>query len=1141
MKHNSSVFIEMEEKNIVLSSALFIQNSSDISIASVNFIDNNGIGLLIYDTNGTVNIVDSLFMDNKLKPVEETEYFTGGGGVYIEFTNCTPGMPTCDPRSNTHNANSKYTIDNCRFEKNAALYKFSYSEPDRLASNVHVSFGAGGGLSVQFHGHAINNSVMVSNSYFDSNEANSGGGLGVDVKQNSSHNSVIIMHSSFCNNSAYMYQGGGGAHMGIAIYQTNEKCFYNSYVVIKCTFKHNHALKGVGGGMTWYASHEPGKAQATNLFEVRNSTFINNEAQYGSAIQINKEYHASVVEGSMLTLIVDDCVFTGNNLQSIRFTTFDSVGAVSASGVNVQFLNFTRFTQNNSTALVVDGAAAEFFSGSYTDFFKNAGLHGGAILLIGDSWIQVHPNSTLLFINNTALTYGGAMYIELSTPYEFVLSHSCFVRYSYEHTFPDSWDTNFTFINNTASQPNNAIFANTLHPCLKSYINDTHTKLFLYEKPFYYQPNASHLIMTSPSNFSKNKGISFDIIPGEVYDLQIHLVDELYQVITNVIFIASCVGPHSPYVLPLYSFTNGSIQIAGKPKETCLLQLKTDSDYQATKILNITLLDCPPGFIYNNDVAQCKCLVNETYINPAITSCEPTLFQAHCNPFYWIGYESDDENSLLFGFCPYRYCYTDHASQSQLLPQSANKTTLDKYVCGNRSRTGLLCGKCVDGYSVMMNSPTFACYKCKSNHFGIIYLLLSNIIPVSILFFFIMTYNIRLTYGPISAFLFYSQIISSQYHRNLDYFLNMDSPATLSVSNILLTIYGISNLEFFQHEKFSYCLFSKAGTIDVMGFDALLSLYPIVLITAYFALRQLQYYGIFCCKRQSVCMRFSSNSVTHGICAFLVLSFAKLNVTVFTILKSTDILHMDKTTSTFKTVVFMQGNIQYFGNAIYNVYAIGSLLVIITLIVIPTAILMLYPFIANIVIIFGWEESRGIQIINKCLLVHRLKPILDSFQGDYKFHLQFFSGLHFFLYRTLFFCIVVAGFTPDIDILFILIITFFFLITIVHILTMPFKKYVDNTAYSSIYLLMLALWMLEYFLLSPDKFSYTIHIMLLWIKIFLSSLPLCCFMLYYILNLLNKLWRLQRARSVNYESSPDRLINDRGDEDDEDDESMITL
>ena len=1146
MKHNSSVLIKT--RFIILQSALFIQNSSGISIFNVSFVDNNGVGLLIYDTNGTVNIVNSLFMGNKLREAEATEYLAGGGGIYIEFTKCTPGIPKCDPKSNRHHACSHYVVDHCRFVGNIALYNYSDNEPDQLASNIHLYYGVGGGLSVQLHGHAHDNTVVISNNYFDLNKANSGGGLTVDIKQNAGKNSVTILNSLFYNNSADAYPGGGGAYTGIALYRQQDKAFNNSYVVTNCTFEGNRALNGVGGGMMWWASHEPDQAKATNRFKVSNSTFMNNEAQYGSAIQINKEYHATVVEGNMLTFIIDGCTFTGNNLRSINFTKFDSVGAVSSSGVNVLFLNVTRFDRNNSTALVVDGASVGFFKDSYTEFCNNTGLHGGAILLIGESWIQVHSNSTLLFVGNKALAYGGAIYVELSTPYEFILSHSCFVRYFNENNFPHEWNTNFTFINNTALQINNAIFANTLQPCLKSYVEHTCDEIFLYKKPFYYHPNntnMSFLIMTSPISFNFSiKDTLFDIIPGEVYNLKVHLGDELCQDVADVIFIANCVDPDSPYALsfspvvsPLYRFTNGSIQIAGKPKETCNLQLKTNSDYQATKMLSVTLLDCPPGFMYNDVKAQCDCAVNQTYFNPVIESCDLTLFQAHYNPLYWVGYKSDNSTNLLYGLCPYRYCYTDHTSQNQLLPRNANKTTLDKYVCGDRNRTGLLCGECIDGYSVLINSPTFACYKCKSHHVGIVYLLLSYIIPVSVLFFFVMTYNIRMTRGPFSAFLFYSQIISSQYHRNVDYFLNVDSPATLSASNILLTIYGTSNLNFFQHERFSYCLFAEAGTVDVLAFNTLLSLYPLVLITVYFILRRLQYNGLLC-RPHSTCFnkfRFPNNPVTHGICAFLVLTFASINATVFMILKSTDISEMDGAYLT--TVVYMQGNVEYFRNAMYTVYAIGSLLLLVTVIVVPTVILMLYPFIANLAIIFRWEESRGLQILNKCLLVHRLKPILDSFQGDYKHHLHFFSGVHFFLYRSLFFCIVVTGSTPDVNTVLVFIIIFFFLITTLQMLTMPFKSYVDNAAYSSVYMLMLALWAMEYYLLSSDKSDYTVT--LLWFKIILSSLPLCCFVFYWILKLVIRLWYSRRAESPTEQpllAFPDRLIVDRDDEYDDDDD-----
>ena len=573
--------------------------------------------------------------------------------------------------------------------------------------------------------------------------------------------------------------------MGIAVYQTIEQSFYNSYIVINCTFEHNFALNGAGGGIILYASHESGKSQPTNRFKICNSSFMNNEAQYGSAIQINKEYHTSLVRGSMLTLIIDGCYFFGNNLQALSSRS-GSVGAISASGVSIQFRNFTRFIKNKSTALVIDSAYADFYDHSFTEFLDNKGLRGGAVLLIGDSWIQVHSDSTLLFVRNTAVHYGGAIFVELSTPYEYILSHSCFVRYSSPSMSPNQWNTNFTFINNTAGNSSNTIFANTLHPCMKFYAISTCTSIFLRYKPFYYHPNDMlNLISTSPMlfNFSVTNDSIISIAPGQTYDLHVHLVDELCQkYMYDVMFIATCIGSVSPHVVARTSFTDGPLQIAGQPVESCQLQLKTDSDYQITKILQVVLLNCPPGFVHNNETEQCECIANHSHQNPVITDCDLTAFQAYFDHSYWIGYRFDNATDLLVSICPYQYCYDDRISKNQLLPRHANKTVLDHFVCGKRHRTGLLCGQCVPGYSVAMNSSTFACYSCKYN-VGVLYLFLSYFLPVGVLFYIIMMFNIRLTSGPISAFLFFSQIISSnKYYLDFSYTLHVNSATMLSIS-----------------------------------------------------------------------------------------------------------------------------------------------------------------------------------------------------------------------------------------------------------------------------------------------------------------------------------------------------------------------
>ena len=187
--------------------------------------------------------------------------------------------------------------------------------------------------------------------------------------------------------------------------------------------------------------------------------------------------------------------------------------------------------------------------------------------------------TSLIFLRNRAIQYGGAIYAELSTPFDYLLSHICFIRYYLENVPPDEWKTNFTFVNNTAGESNNTIFASTLRPCSKVY---TPRNNLLYEDPFHHHSHITNsVISTLPATFKfLNQGSRiFDVVPGEIFNLPVKLIDELGQDFSSAVFIATCSGLPTPYVVPPYQFTNGSIKIAGKPNDICQLQLETDTEY----------------------------------------------------------------------------------------------------------------------------------------------------------------------------------------------------------------------------------------------------------------------------------------------------------------------------------------------------------------------------------------------------------------------------------------------------------------------------------------------------------------------------------------------------------------------------------
>jgi len=67
-------------------------------------------------------------------------------------------------------------------------------------------------------------------------------------------------------------------------------------------------------------------------------------------------------------------------------------------------------------------------------------------------------------------------------------------------------------------------------------------------------------------------------------------------------------------------------------------------------------------------------------------------------------------------------------------------------------------------------------------------------------------------------------------------------------------------------------------------------------------------------------------------------------------------------------------------------------------------------------------------------------------------------------------------------------IIYFFLLTLVHVLAVPFKKDADNAAHSLVFMLILIILLIEYFRLSINKSSYATTLM--WSKVLLLSIML---------------------------------------------------
>jgi len=1080
-----------EGKFVYFRSAIYFTNYTNVSVTHISLQNNNGIGISILNSNGNIEIKHSLFINNTLNPKEQNETFTGGGGLYVEFTHCAPGLVNCS-KVHTHNQYSQYIIDQCLFDGNNATYE--ELETDRPVHNRYVTIGRGGGISIWYFGTASNNRFYISSSIFTRNSANQGGGINIDFRDDSYNNHVEISQSLFRHNKGETYQGGGGAIVGYVIYQSGGHVTNSNVTFVDCNFIENYAPLGGGGGINWFGSREPNVTKPTNHYEVIRCKFERNEAQIGSAMVVSKEFFESIPGGILSALVINNCSFINNNIQQPTKTnptpyTVSGIGAIVATGFGLQFKGCTLLLANNSTAVVGDESVIEFYHNSTVTFSQNKGTKGGAILLVEGAFLRLFPNSMLMFFENFALLYGGAIFVDMETPYEYVQSHICFMRYHKENISPTQWNVTLKFTNNT-SFTNNTIFSSTLQPCFKEYSSVAllPEKSFIFEPPF-----ANSTVATFPSKFKVSMSV-ISVSPGKVFNLPIQLIDELNHVVPVFVLIATCKNHgQGAYVLSPYQYSNGSMRIAGDPTETCSLELKTDSNHPISTTIRVDLSLCPPGYYYSKASKQCECITTLLHDN-IVFRCSISQFEAYVNPAFWVGYTpvtADNTNETIVGPCPFGYCYGPHLTLTAvLLPQGANRTLLNKIVCGAAHRTGTLCGSCLDGHSVVMNSPTFSCHDCRNKHYGVFLFLLYYILPVTVLFFVAMHCK-RITYGWFSAFLFFAQIVGSDINFAFNYRINSTSPVAFVFSNILYSIYSISNLEFFQNDVFSYCLFENAGTIDILAFKLLAALYPLCLIGIYYLIRH-------CCRCQNCenCMQLNK-SITYGVSAFFVLCFAKVNVIAFSILNSVEIqqYHIFKYWGKYRRVVYLQGDMEVFeGRHLW--YSIFAGVVILMIVIIPTFLLFVYPIIKHLLGTLKLKHEierplKCMEFFESKLRFHKLTLLFDTFQGDYKCKYKFFAGLHFFLYRTLIYVIVMTAPTPSVSELQLKLLAVLFTILVIHMILEPFKRPADNKAHSLVYILLIILIGILYLYVTDNDHTFATYL-----GTILSYIPLLCLVVY---------------------------------------------
>ena len=1012
---------------------LYFYNCRDVTMVKMSVLNSTeAVGVVMYSTAGVNYIARSQFDGNRISESNKNE--SGGGGFAVEFNYCKPGDNSCNEANHQteNNKNTVYTFEHCSFSNNRAIDQSGQTKTGVSIlpiNQTHSSLGRGGGLSVYFKAAAFNNHVRIHNCTFHRNHANWGGGLCVQYADHSIQNQVVVTESVFitnhCNfelelNKSASGTLGGGVLVSSPVhydFPPIENLFRNSIVFNESSFFNNRAI--TGGALAFvYTLQRLSQHNQTFLATILNSDFSSNQARLGSAVAVDHEYFFH--QGELGEMLIANSRFIDN---TIVYSNTDlpysvGVGALYIAEVKVTFQGYTNFMNNTGSALALVGTKIVFNENSSFVFSGNQGANGGAIALLGGSSMLIGENMQMLFEENSASQFGGAIYNIYVGKEDLRSSVKCFIQYYDPFSEPKNWNARFEFRGNTAGHLGNSIFSSTILPCSWSEDlqagPDVINEIFCWNASnwIYENSNCSNEIYTFPQYFT---GISsIRTYPGHRFHLNITTRDDLdHDVTTNTIYTALIKNASGiAEIDPSYSYvSNGSIGITGEENQNMTVQLDV-AWHRAWRIdIPVELLDCPLGFNAQTIIvdsfrgenmmkalSKCECIGGEEVVTfGGKLICEKASMVSKISNGFWMG------------LIPRLFNNTYVMASTKWLLKNKKENFLnlsdEDSQCSHLNRKGPLCGECIDGHSTAVNSYNYECVPCTSNTTNLAanwakYIGLSYV-PYLFVFFVMILLDWKLQSGSLVVFILYAQLVSSGvFDLTIGRFPNLHKNShNFSIPFIMQkayrTAYGVFNLNSFSKLLSPFCVHEDHSALDVIRLDyfialflALLIMLAVVLLLVYKLLRKL--------KRRGIREEALSDSSKEGrgfkfaVVRFLSFSYTRLSLDSALLLSWTGVILQDGSYIESPSLMYFAGQYTFYDHDYFVHYGLIAIIFFIIIGIIPPLILLLGSL--------KWCFPNTCQEKYKsqrcpCKVINFF---LDAFTSHYKPKYRCFGGLYFF-------------------------------------------------------------------------------------------------------------------------------------------------
>ena len=868
-----------------------------------NSASNHGGGLTVVHSTLHVN-GSTTFKNNSA---------ASGGGMYISACNADIDGSNCFMNNTADTGGGIYAarsvlnfvgtssmIENSATRDGGGIYTRDGSIVNVLGWSNYQNNSAeytGGGISV-----FQSSFKLAGHNTFESNKAAEGGGFyAFDCTVN------FPGENTFITNSASNH--GGGFTLVHSTLHLNGLT----------TFKNNSAASG--GGM--YIS-------ACNADIDGRNCFVNNTAESGGGAIYAKD---SVVEFDGKDLIVANA--TGRQCAENHASSSTSILQGSSSFMS-NYANYGGGIYSERSYLIMVHHNCSYLN--------NMALRGGAQYFDVNSNFSLHQTAHVNFQGNNAAEFGGAIYVE-----DVPSRNECF----FNNYMLDLNTTPLVFEKNTAGMRGSVLYGGLLNMC--SFTSNRYTSILQLFNTSILQGNSDkgHSISSEPTQlcFCKKSELnctettqSKSIYPGQQVEVSVVAIDQSHLPIPALIHTTVRSG-NNLIMSETISYETGDNCTSRNYSVTPKIPVNQLEIYPNNKsgntihlIVNITFERCPIGFEPSNSTGECIC---DHRIWQYTNSCEidrQAIFRNSSSTF-WLNVSYNNgtpEGFIHHPFCPLDYCTTES--------KYINLRDPDKQC--NVNRSGLLCGKCKEGLSLVLG--TSQCKECSNNYLALLIpFALAGVLLVTLLFLL----HLTVAAGTLHGLIFYANIVAANHHI---FFPQSNNPARIFIAWLNLDL-GIQT-----------CFYSGMDAYAKTWLDLVFPVYIWVIVG----------FLVYISYRSVTVTKLLGSSPVSVLATLFLLSYAKVLRTIIAALSLTVLHYPHKN----EMVWIHDANVSL---AKYIPLALVALLFLLFLFLPYTLLLLLGQ----------WLQTKSHLHLLSWVRNPKLKAILDAYHAPYKPKHRYWTGL----------------------------------------------------------------------------------------------------------------------------------------------------